>query len=145
MIFIMLCVSACGAAQKWARYINERFDYSVEYPDIFSKRIEPANGDGVWLESKDRKYYLTLSGGYNIFMQDGNSMLEARESAGTIKKDSDSTWFRLIRRDKNKIIHEYGIVNDDAWASFTFTYPESKNFNEAIRRMEKTLQFGINN
>lgn len=144
LLCVLLAVPAWGAAQKWARYVNGRFGYSVEYPDLFSKRDDPANGDGVWLKSKDGRTRLTLSGGYNVLMQDGGTMLESREAKGVLKKESGSEWFRLVRQEGKQIIHEYGVVNDDAWASFTFAYPKGKDFKAAISRMERTLRLGGN-
>ena len=90
MLCVLLAFPAWGAAQKWARYVNKRFGYSVEYPDLFSKRDEPANGDGVWLKSKDGRTRLTFSGGYNVLMQDGEATLESREAEGVLKKESGS-------------------------------------------------------
>ena len=146
---VLLCVAlaapAWGAVQKWAKYVNDRFSYSIEYPDLFSKRTEPENGDGVWMESKDGKTRLTLSGGFNVLMQDGPSMLEERETKGAEKRESGPSWFRLVRREGGRIIHEYGVVNDDTWASFTFAYPKTADFKAAIRRMERSLRLNGNN
>ena len=77
-------------------------------------------------------------------MQDGEATLESREAEGVLKKESGSAWFRLVRQERKQIIHEYGVVNDDAWASFTFAYPKGKDFKAAISRMERTLRLGGN-
>ena len=129
---------ANAASQKWNSYVNARFGYSIDYPNIFTKRIESENGDGVWLEAKDAR--LTLSGGYNVLMQDGADMLGAHNLDGLINGESDSGWFRIIRKKGLQIIHEYGVLNDDMWASFTLTYPDTKNFNSVIKKMERTLK-----
>ena len=68
----------------------------------------------MWLEFKDKKYSLILSGGYNILMQDGRAMLESRATGDVLKKESGQTWFRLVRREKGQVIHEYGIVKIDS-------------------------------
>ena len=145
LLSLMLSVPVYAAEQEWIRYVNERFGYAVEYPALFSKRNESANGDGVWLKSNNGKYDLTLSGGYNVLMQDGHAMIEAMDAKGVIKKESGSTWFRLVRRDKGQIIHSYGIINEDSWTSFTFAYPKGKDFDVIIKHMEKTLSLGENN
>lgn len=129
---------ANAASQKWNSYVNARFGYSIDYPNIFTKRIESENGDGVWLEAKDAR--LTLSGGYNVLMQDGADMLGAHNLDGLINGESDSGWFRIIRKKGSQIIHEYGVLNDDMWASFTLTYPDTKNFNSVIKKMERNLK-----
>ena len=129
---------ANAASQKWNSYVNARFGYSIDYPNILTKRIESENGDGVWLEAKDAR--LTLSGGYNVLMQDGADMLGAHNLDGLINGESDSGWFRIIRKKGSQIIHEYGVLNDDMWASFTLTYPDTKNFNSVIKKMERNLK-----
>lgn len=75
-------------------------------------------------------------------MQDGADMIGTRKLEEVIKGESGSEWFRLVRREGKLIIHEYGVVNDEVWASFTFAYPATKNFNSAINRMEQTLKLG---
>lgn len=128
------------AYQKWVRYDNTRFGYSVEYPNIFSTRQQSENGDGIWLKSK--QYNLTLSGGFNVLMQDGHAMLALRDVKNVLKKESGSSWFRLIHKESKYIIYEYGIMDDDTWASFTFTYPETKDFKTTIKRIEQSFRLG---
>ena len=131
LLLVLLAFPCWSASQNWSRYVNARFGYSIEYPDIFPKNTESENSDGIWLESKDGKTRLTLSGGYNVLMQDGADMIGTRKLEEVIKGESGSEWFRLVRREGKLIIHEYGVVNDEVWASFTFAYPATKNFNSA--------------
>ena len=49
LLFPVLCAAA--PAERWTEYINDRFGYSVEHPDIFEEASKPENGDGVWLSS----------------------------------------------------------------------------------------------
>ena len=139
ILSILFCFPAWGASQKWLKYVNDRFGYSIEYPDFFTEQAESANGDGVWLKSKDGRASLTLSGGFNVLMQDGHGILDGRKTDNIVKKDSGSTWFRLVRYDEDRIIHEYGAVNEDNWASFTFSYTNTENFDTLIRHMEQSL------
>ncbi len=62
-LFSILVPGADAAEEQWISYVNERFGYSIEYPDIFSDIQESDNGDGVWLSFETDKYALTLSGG----------------------------------------------------------------------------------
>ena len=138
LLLLVMPADAAPKNKKWNSYVNARFNYSIEYPNIFTKRTESENGDGLWLEAKDTR--LTLSGGYNVLMQDGADMVGSRNLEGMIIGESGSGWFRLVRREGTMIIHEYGVLNDDVWASFTFTYIKTKNFNSVIKKMEKTLR-----
>ena len=140
ILCLLLCLTASGASKKWVSYVNERFGYAIEYPNIFTQKKEPVNGDGVWLESKSGRTKLTLSGGFNVLILDGHDILKAHANQNTIKKECGSTWFRLINSEGGQITHEYGVVNDDTWASFNFSYPNTKNYDKEIQRMEKTLR-----
>ncbi len=141
-----------AAEEKWAAYENGRFGYSAEYPDLFQNVRHPDNGDGVWMESNDEDYRLTLSGGYNVLESDGAALLSgALERVSHIVSESDKSgpgWYRVIYsddggRDGNEhLFHEYGVVNKETWASFVLVYPktEEKRFVPILARMENGLK-----
>lgn len=130
MVLTAAFVAPAFADDTWATYINERFGYSVQYPEIFTEREEPDNGDGVWLKSDDGEYELTLSGGYNVLLEDpeGSPHRVVRSERG--------------KKGKERVIHEYKILNEDAWASFILSYPkaEAKRFAEITKHMEASLK-----
>jgi len=142
---------AKAADAPWTTYTNERFGYSIELPDIFPDVREPDNSDGVWMQSDDENYRLTISGGYNVLEYEGKDMLKNRlEEVAHIVPDSDKSgegWYRLIYsddggRDGNEhLFHEYGVVNKENWASFTLVYPkeEEARFSATAQRMEESL------
>jgi uncharacterized lipoprotein YehR (DUF1307 family) len=45
-----------SAAGSFKTYSNNKFGYSVSYPDIYSKETESDNEDGISLESADKLY-----------------------------------------------------------------------------------------
>lgn len=160
--FLLLCASAVclvqafalpapAAKDEWASYVNARFGYSAEYPDIFTIMEEPENGDGVWLKTGDGKYALTLSGGFNVLGEDGEGRLQDRlRNVAHIVPGSEAAgpgWYRVIYSDdggrdgKERRFHEYGILDGENWASFILVYPleEEDRFSAAADRMEKSL------
>jgi hypothetical protein len=152
VVLVLAALAPCAYSEEsWTTYVNARFGYSTEYPDIFSKTEEPDNGDGVWMESGDGNYRLTLSGGYNVLGEDGQASLASRlEEVSHIVGDSAVSgdgWYRVIYSDdggrdgSEHLFHEYGIINADNWTSFILVYPldERARFAPIAERMEASL------
>ena len=152
-VFIVriFALPASAAEEKWTSYDNERFGYSVEYADIYTERTDPDNGDGVWLSASDGKYALTLSGGFNVMGEDGESRLRSRlgEVAHILPGSEESApgWYRVIYSDdggkdgSEHLFYEYGSINGENWASFILVYPieERERFAAIAAHLEKTL------
>lgn len=146
------CALPVSAKETWTTYVNERFGYSVEHPEIYTDTEEPENGDGLWLSTDGDIYTLTLSGGYNILGENGESRLRSRleETAHIVSApdESDQGWYRLIYSDdggrdgNERLFHEYGKIDNEHWASFILVYPleEKERFAPIAERMEETLQ-----
>ena len=144
LLFPVLCAAA--PAERWTEYINDRFGYSVEHPDIFEEAGKPENGDGVWLSSKDGRYALTLSGGYNVLEEDGEAMLASRleDVSHVLSKEAAPDGYRLVYGDgKERLFFECAVVNEEAWASFILRRPKDEDEDERFRpiatRMERSL------
>ncbi|MDR1835938.1 MAG: hypothetical protein LBQ96_09075 [Fusobacteriaceae bacterium] len=143
-------LGSSGNAIKYENYYNGRFEYSVDFPDIFHKYREPDNGDGIIFQSKDEKVILTISGGYNVMEEDGNSQLDyAYEDAAYVVPGSDKSgkgFYTITYRPKEGVIgnltYVYGIINEGAWAAIYLSYPESQEaqFAPIKERMRKTLK-----
>ena len=139
-VLLMACVLTLGVfigagigaepPEKYETYVNGRFGYLMDYPDIFDTRRDPDNGDGVELASKDGKYTLVMWGGYNIFGQDGDEPLE--ESKKRVARVGG----------KEHIVHEYVRANADISVGFRFSYPkdEEKRFEKIVVKMENSLK-----
>lgn len=143
-VSIFMLFSTCEAYTKWLKYVNERFGYSIDYPQIFVKKRESNNGDGLWLESKDGKIKLTLSGGYNVLDWTGHDMLQWDTSKDIIEMDINAVSYKNVYYENNNIVHHYGTIDERTWAAFWLTFPKNrkKELDAAIKRMERTLQLG---
>ena len=145
------CVLPAPAAKKdGVTYGNARFGYSVEYPDTYCP-----GGTGTterhMAKTEGDMYALTISGGFNVLGEDGETRLQARiREAAHIVPGSDGAgpgWYRVIysddggRKGKERRFHEYGILDGENWASFILVYPleEVARFSAAAARMEKSL------
>lgn len=151
LILRVFAFPAPAAEEKWTSYVNGRFGYSAEYADIYTEKDEPENGDGVWLSTSDGKYALTLSGGFNVLGEDGESRLRSRlgEVAHILPGSDESApdWYRVIYSDDGgengteRLFSEYGRINSENWASFILVYPkeERERFAPIAAHLEKTL------
>jgi hypothetical protein len=150
--FIWTCALHASAAENWTTYVNARFGYSIEHPDIYTDAEEPENGDGLWLSAGEDMYALTLSGGYNVLGDDGKSRLRSRldEVSHIVSAPDESGpgWYRLIYSDdggrdgNERLFHEYAKIDDEHWATFIIVYPleEKVRFAPIIERMEESLR-----
>jgi hypothetical protein len=156
LLILVLCVlvslsavSAEAADAQFKHYVNERFGYQTDFPNIFSKRTEPQNGDGVIFESGDGKYQLTISGGYNVLAHDGQSELDFKLENSTnavegSERSGDGFYAYEYNDSPSRITHVYGLIDEDNWAAFYFSYPKKENdrFGPIIETMEKSLKLG---
>ena len=152
---LWLAISAAYAANAetpYKVYLNARFGYSVEYPDIFDTQREPDNGDGITFESADGEYSLAIGGGHNVLEWDGEALLNmCKERVAHIVDGSERTgkgFYSIAYSDDGgqdgveHIFHEYGIVNADLTVSFVLKYPkeEEERFTEIKKRLEASLK-----
>lgn len=133
-------------------YLNARFGYSIEYPDIFQTQKSPDNGDGIEFATKDDSCSLAVWGGHNISGSDGHALLEERkESVAHIVPDSERStakYYSLRYSDDGgkdgveHIFHEYVLVNPDMMAGFVFKYPkdEEERFAIPVIDLENSLK-----
>lgn len=149
---LLLWASPAGAAETYKIYANDRFGYSVEYPDIFWSRFESDNGDGVRLNTANGHSELAVWGQHNIKGQSARARLKERlaDAAHLVPGSAASgpDWYRLTTSDDggfNGVEHhflEYGVVTKSTMAVFTFKYPADMGFEAAAEHLRKTLKFG---
>ena len=114
-------------------YSNARFGYSVKIPKIFTKVVSlPTNGNGIILESKNRKSRFHVSGG-------------AVTAEGMLKKTYETAYNSIGGKDKasysdigenywelswweGEVFHRCKfLINDQAWCDCKISYPASNN------------------
>ncbi len=128
-------------------YTNSRFGYTIKYPDFFETVAASDNGDGITLNSADKKAVLLIWGSYNINDKDGNSLLDdvIKRGIKTEVKSSGKNFYSLSFTDPQKkgtVFYEYGIVKGDKIAVFQLGYPSgAKDYDKAISLMKKTLKY----
>jgi hypothetical protein len=64
-VFIFVAIGFSAHAEAWKNYQNARFGTKAQIPAGWTALPEPENGDGIVLESPDKRASITISGGYN--------------------------------------------------------------------------------
>lgn len=155
-LVLVLSISAAGAAGAADRlalsckYINDRYGYTIKYPDIFDKKFESDSGDGVTLSSKDGRYKLLIWGGYNILEDTPDTMLagfvksSGEDGDKTVSKQAGKNSCYLVSHNEKKksLSYRMALLGDDMYSVFFITYPkaEEKEFEKVIKEMKASLK-----
>jgi hypothetical protein len=130
---------ALAGENRYKTYVNARFGYSIDYPDIFDSQKEPDNGDGIEFSGRGGEVTLTIWGGHNVLGQDGAALLneckervayivEDSEKCGTVTEEVSYYWIEYGdgggKDGVEHIFSEAGLVNADIKAGFIFKYPK---------------------
>jgi len=142
----LLLVTTAAAAFK--TYENGRFGYVIDIPSDFKTVADPANGDGIGLETADGSAKLSVWGNYvtgGSFRQESDQRRKFASDDGlrfTYEKRGTS-WASLSGTKGGRIIYMRQIaLCDDAMGNFTLEYPASqqKRFGPLIDQMVKTMK-----
>ena len=131
---------------KYETYHNDRYDYTVEYPDFLIPQGEADSGDGQKFLSGDQKIQMLV---YYAFKDDFNTDGEplpvdkAYEEdlnfiTGVISKKLEDNHY-IIKYKVDNVLHTNYTVFDDRYFTIRFEYPEEEN-----DRMERVIEHVIN-
>ncbi len=144
-IFISLVfLTACGAKTgqtdtqqsnlKYETYHNERYQYSVEYPEFLIPQGEATNQDGQKFLSKEKEIELLVYRDYkNNYLEDGE-LYSIGEAYNEDLKSKDGI-FNTKLKDQHYIIEykldsllhtDYATLNGDSYFNICFQYPEKE-------------------
>ncbi|MBV4419682.1 hypothetical protein KM800_10170 [Clostridium tyrobutyricum] len=112
-------------------YKNERYGFSIEYPDILKIKLESSeNGDGISLENSDNSAKFTVYGSNNVSndtpMSIYNDLIKEHPNASYKKKVDNEVVFSWVHGDK--IIYKDIVVGEGSKNTFTIEYPKDKKY-----------------
>jgi len=127
-------------------YTNERFGFSIGYPQSFVAKEPPENGDGITLTSADGSAILTVSGS-NV------SGIALPEYYDTVVKSirgelgyhtASKSWFVLTWKDGGRLTYQKTFLGDGSENSFMFSFPEDQKpaYDDVIGKIEKSFRHG---
>jgi hypothetical protein len=155
-LFLIVLILASGSlslfAQKYEKYTNPRFFFSIDYPsDLLQMQPPSENGDGRIFVSKDGSVEMRAWANYNAMFRSVQDEARATEVdlknlKIAYKKVSDS-WFVISWFSGNKIHYRktlyHKFKDTDVFFTFTIEYPKTqkKKFDPIVKRIEASFAF----
>ena len=127
-------------------YSNARFGFSLSYPDIYTKKTESDNGDGISMESSDKLHTLKIWGGYNVNNSSGVDLMNMAKKrvSHIIHEYADDHVYKLEYGggdDTPIIFNEVSCVTGDQLFGFIISYPEKEKggYADIVTKMTNEL------
>lgn len=113
---------------SYKKYINTRFEFSIEYPSSFVIKLVPDNNDGRIFSSQDGNTELTVSGINNVLNETPSSVYNdtLKEHNNASYKKLQNNWFIVSWIEGDKIVYQKSIVGKGSTNTFIFKYPSNK-------------------
>lgn len=128
---------------KYLNYTNERYEFSIKYPNYFKATPPPENGDGLIFESGDGAVF-TVYGANNIFDDTVKSLYATRLAniksvAYKLKKGNS---FVISWTANNHIFYEKTVLGVGSYNSFLLEYPKSlkTKYSPIIKEIQKSFK-----
>lgn len=122
---------------KYKTYKNERFGFSINYPDFLVEDIPPTNDDGLLFKSIDGTEELVVFGYNNI---ENKGLKETYDEEiiliNDIKyKSIGDNWYVISWEEDGSIYYKKVVVGEKSTNVFSYKYPSNKKnfFDEIIK------------
>lgn len=134
-------------------YTNDRFGFTVRYPNFFTPGNAPTNNDGREFSNGECSI---LAYGSNINIIEENETIQTYydrallDISGSIsyQKVSDN-WYVISYLSDGNITYQKGIITDESINTLIITYPasEKEKYDSIVSEVAKTFQtgYGYNN
>jgi serine/threonine-protein kinase len=119
--------SATTAAAS-LQYANERYGFSIDYPNTFTEQTKSDNGDGIILSTKDGSAVLTVSGSNNA-LGDSAAAVYANmltEHSNASEKAQKDNWAAISWVDGDNTFYEKSVIGSGSINTFVLQYPTSQ-------------------
>jgi hypothetical protein len=135
---------------KWARYINVRYRYSIEYPgDLLIPQGESDNSDGQRFTSKDGSSELAVWGEHAIdaakdvpiSLSEAYAQQVAEGGNSITYKRAGKDWYVVSGRTGSKVFYRKTLAEGGDFKRFELTYPQSKKdrFDVVVGRISRSF------
>ncbi|MBX3292174.1 MAG: hypothetical protein KF881_04670 [Acidobacteria bacterium] len=149
-LFSVLALST-PAQVKYTSYVNDRFEFLVEYPSsILTPQRPPENGDGRTFKSKDNKIEMRVWGQNNaLFRSVEEQFAEAKRQCGKTNYERVGAMLFAFSCVKNgRVIYQKTLYreSDDVFINFLIDYPlrEKKRFDPIVTRIANSMRHDLN-
>ena len=126
-VFIVVASGFSAHAEAWKNYQNARFGTKAQIPAGWRALPEPENGDGIVLESPDKRASITISAGYNEPPNDAalKDRSEPERGATVSYKKHGPGWLVISGTKGELIFYQKYLLScgNEIWNSMTLEYP----------------------
>lgn len=123
-------------------YVNNRFGYSISYPENFIPQPEADNGDGRVFLSHDGLIEIRVWGSYHPSFEEAyQELLDEKQVTYRVKKNQ---WFVVSGIEDKNIFYQKTFSGRHALYSVRFTYPKRMNstFSPLLETIVRTFSPG---
>lgn len=144
---LTLTISQAEQEIQYKKYINPRFQFSIDYPSNYRVEETSANGDGAVILSDKAK--ITVYGINNVFNHNANHNAKSyydfvtRDMNQEIKyKVIKDNWFVISWVEGNNIVYQKSVVGAGSINSFIFTYPkaDASEYDKVVERLYESFK-----
>ena len=130
-------------SQGYKTYKNNRFGFSINYPETFIAGNAPANGDGLSFKSSDGRASLSVSGGNNSGVT-MNEYFLLMSKGKTVNSVSGDNWFTISWKENGVITYCKMFVATATHNSFIISYPEEQKsqYDSIVSTLEESFKPG---
>ena len=125
-------------------YHNDRYQFSIEYPDIFNDKMLPENNDGIIFRNADKGVELTISGINNVLDETVQTVYEEACSRlrNIIYQCQKDDWYVLSWTEDDKMFYKKVVVGTGSMNTFLISYPakEEAAYDAVIEHLVETFQ-----
>ncbi|MCB2294432.1 hypothetical protein LGK95_13025 [Clostridium algoriphilum] len=128
---------------EYKSYLNERYLYSIMYPNNLEKVDDHENGEGNMLESDDKKVSLQIYGTNNASNDNINSIYsKAIKKTKMYYKVKSGNWFVISYIEGDKIIYQKKVVGKGSINTFIFKFPtnEKDKYTKVVDKLESSFK-----
>lgn len=144
-LFIALALlTACGGNTgktdsqqgkvNYETYHNNRYDYTVEFPDFLIPQGEATNQDGQKFVSEDQKNQLMVYGAFRFDYNEGSELISidkayAEDLASQkviLKSKFEGNHYSIEYKVDDMLHTDYATLNGDTYFNIRFQYPEKE-------------------
>lgn len=128
-LFLFICFVPVNADNtNFKEYVNDRYGFTITFPDIFTVSRESQNGDGITLLNPEKKLHLLAWGSHNVLNEKLDSYYEKEKNFFTkVEKSMMGNNFYIIEGTiptfEGLYTSEAGKVTEDKIIVYRFSYP----------------------
>lgn len=130
---------------EFTAYKNDRFGFSIDYPQAFVPQSMPPNAEDITFASPNGESRLVVAARNNLGRLSLGDYLRLRSSdrGRVLYKKAGSDWFVIVRKEGDKRTYLKMFVGSGSVNSFAFTFPESEHeYWNALDRIETSFKPG---